>query len=363
MKYHQMTTEYSCGVDLHSRQMYICICDRDGNVAKHINVKGNNLKTLYRHLEPYLGDITVACESTFNWYFLADFCDYYDIHFVIGHALYMKHIHGGKAKNDRIDSKKIAYLLRSNLLPIGYAYPAHLRSARDLMRRRGYLVKRRAELLGHVSILGHQYNMVVKESEKKAKNRSELLERFHFENNTYHNAKADLDMINAFDETIKDLEREIHKFTLKEARVSYNILKTIPGCGETLALSVLYEIDDIGRFPTVKDFSSYARLIKCRAESAGKSYGFSGAKIGNPHLKWTFGEMAIYAVIHDQYIKAYFTEYLSQKYSLGKAYACLAHKLGRCVYYMLTKGTVFTHQKFFTGKNEKKYRDSTKSEA
>ena len=130
MNYHKMTTDYACGVDLHSREMYICVTDRDGNVHLHKNIKGNNLDYFLKLITPWRDDITVACESTFNWYFLSDFCDECGIPFVIGHALYMKHIHGGKAKNDRIDSKKIAYLLKSNLLPLGYAYPPHLRSCR-----------------------------------------------------------------------------------------------------------------------------------------------------------------------------------------------------------------------------------------
>lgn len=40
------------------------------------------------------------------------------IAFVLGHALYMKAIHGGKAKNDKIDAHKIAVLLRGGLLPL-----------------------------------------------------------------------------------------------------------------------------------------------------------------------------------------------------------------------------------------------------
>ncbi len=354
MNYHKMTTDYACGVDLHSREMYICVTDRDGNVHLHKNIKGNNLDYFLKLITPWQGNITVACESTFNWYFLSDFCDEYGIPFVIGHALYMKHIHGGKAKNDRIDSKKIAYLLRSNLLPLSYAYPPHLRSCRDLMRRRGHLVRHRGELLAHLSILGYQYNMVITEAEKRPKNRSELLKKFSFDINTYKNAEADLRVIAYLDEVISDLELDIRQFALKEARTSFQIIKTIPGSGDIISLSVLYEIDDINRFSSVKDFASYARLVKCCAESGGKNYGFIGVKIGNPHLKWAFSEMALYAQIHDKYIKAYFKEVLLQRWDKGKAYSCLAHKLGRCVYFMLKRGTVFDLDKFFTGHSYKK---------
>ena len=55
---------------------------------------------------------------------------------MLGHALYRKAIHGGKAANDKIDSRKIAQLLRGGNLPLAYAYPKGLRETRDLWRRR-----------------------------------------------------------------------------------------------------------------------------------------------------------------------------------------------------------------------------------
>ena len=39
----------------------------------------------------------------FTWYWVSDFRHKHNIEFVLGHALYMKAIHGGKAKNDKID--------------------------------------------------------------------------------------------------------------------------------------------------------------------------------------------------------------------------------------------------------------------
>src|SRR3989304_1408082 len=79
--------------------------------------------------------------------------------FVLGHALYMRAIHGGKAKNDRIDAHKIAALLRGGMMPQAYVYPQAMRATRDLMRRRNYLMRQRAELLAHITNTNHQYNL------------------------------------------------------------------------------------------------------------------------------------------------------------------------------------------------------------
>jgi len=90
---------------------------------------------------------------------LADLGAQEGIPFGLGNALYMKAIHGGKAKNDRIDAHKIAVLLRGGMIPEAYVYPEGMRSTRDLLRRRMHLMRQRAELLGHIQITNHQYNL------------------------------------------------------------------------------------------------------------------------------------------------------------------------------------------------------------
>ena len=95
----------------------------------------------------------------FTWYWLADVCAAEGITFVLGHALAMKAIHGGKAKNDKIDAHKIAVLLRGGMLPQAYVYPAEMRATRDLLRRRCHLVHKRAELLAPIQNTNSQYNL------------------------------------------------------------------------------------------------------------------------------------------------------------------------------------------------------------
>jgi hypothetical protein len=110
-------------------------------------------------IAPYREDLVVAVECIFTWYWLADLCTYEGSPFVLGHALYMKAIHGGKAKNDKIDAHKIAVLLRGGMLPQAYVYPAEMRATRDLLRRRLHLTRKRAELLTHVQQTNWQYNL------------------------------------------------------------------------------------------------------------------------------------------------------------------------------------------------------------
>ncbi|HEY7506735.1 MAG TPA: IS110 family transposase, partial [Nitrososphaera sp.] len=95
----------------------------------------------------------------FTWSWLADLCAQEGLPFVLGHALSMKAIHGGKATNAKLDSQKIAVVLRGGMLPQAYVSPAEMRATRDLLRRRLHLTRKRAELLAHVQHTNSQYHL------------------------------------------------------------------------------------------------------------------------------------------------------------------------------------------------------------
>ena len=92
-----------CGIDLHARTMHVCIVDHDGNQLVSKNIPTDPVEFL-RVIAPYRDDLAVAVECIFCWYWLADLCAEHDIHFVVGHALYMRLIHGTKAKNDTLST-------------------------------------------------------------------------------------------------------------------------------------------------------------------------------------------------------------------------------------------------------------------
>ncbi len=86
--------------------MYLCILDSEGQVVLHKNTNATP-KDLAKAIKPFCDDLVVTGERMFTWYWVADFCEDNNIPFVLGYVLYTKAIHGGKAKNDKIDSYKI----------------------------------------------------------------------------------------------------------------------------------------------------------------------------------------------------------------------------------------------------------------
>ena len=124
-----------------------------------------------------------------------------------------------------------------------------------------------------------------------------------------------------------------------------SLLRSIPGVGKVLAMTILYEIHDIRRFERVQQFASYARLVRCAKESAGKKLGTGGKKIGNVHLKWAFSEAAVLFLRHEPKGKTLVAR-LEKKHGKGKALSILAHKIGRTAYPMLMRGRLFDREKF-----------------
>ncbi len=147
-------------------------------------------------------------------------------------------------------------------------------------------------------------------------------------------------MIVHYDNAIQALEKELLTITKRSEPRDFALLRSIPGVGKTLGLTILYEVESIERFGSVQNFLSYSRLVKGTVASAGKVKGLRGAKLGNPYLRWAFGEAAVLGKRHHDGLDA-FSRRLEKKHGKFKGNAILASKLGRSVYFMLKNGTGF----------------------
>jgi transposase len=346
MRFYTKQHKFYCGIDLHARTMYLCILDQEGTIVLHRDIK-TNPETFLKTIAPYREDIVVAVECIFTWYWISDLCSEENIPFVLGHALYMKAIHGGKAKNDKVDAYKIASLLRGGMMPTAYVYPSDMRSTRDLLRRRTHLARKRAELIAHIQNTNHQYNFddMGRISRKCDRDKIGPADRFT-DPSVKRSIELDVSLIEYYDKLLNSLEHEISRIAKGHDADSYFRLRSIPGIGRILGLVILYEIHDIKRFPRVQDFVSYCRLVKCTKESAGKILGSSGKKIGNAHLKWAFSEAAVLLLRCSAEAKKYRIK-VARKHGKAKSLTILAHKLARAVYHILTRKEVFNPNTFF----------------
>jgi transposase len=349
MRFYNNQHRFYCGIDLHARTMRVCILNHEGTVVCDRNLPCH-FPTLLQAVTPYRDGIVIGVECMFGWYWLADRCAEHDIPFVVGHALYMRLIHGAKAKNDRIDANKIAHLLKGGNFPLSYSYPKGMRETRDLLRRRMYLVHKRAELITHLEILNAQNNLPP--FGKKlgyAGNRAELdIAKRFTDPSVQMSVTLDLDLIDKLDELIAKVELYLTRTAKVDDVQTYHRLRTIPGVGPILALVLLYEMHQVERFEQVGQFLSYARLAPCDHESAGKKLGSSGKKIGNAHLRWAFGEAACLFLRGSDRAKLW-KQKQEKKHGSAKTLAIVAARLARAVYHMLRKEEAFDEDRFWNG--------------
>ena len=210
MRFYSNQHPFYCGVDLHARTMSVCVLDQSGQVRLQQTAK-TRPDLFLGMMQPFRGGLVVSAECMFCWYWLADLCADEGTEFVLGHALYMKAIHGGKAKNDRIDAEKIARLLRGGNLPMSYVYPREMRSTRDLLRRRTFLVRRRAEALGHVTNTHSQYNLPHNAGPLYRKSlRAGVAERCDDES-VRRMIQSDVTLIDHYDAIIRELENHLER--------------------------------------------------------------------------------------------------------------------------------------------------------
>jgi transposase len=337
-------TRFYAGVDLHARSLYLVVLDRDGRTRYGRNLPAAP-EPFLRAVAPFTDGLLVGCECVPPWYWLADTGRDHALAFVLGHAWARAAVHGQKTKCDRHDAEAIARLLKGGNFPLAYAYPKERRGRRDLLRARLRLVRRRAELYGHVHTARRQANLPPVSNDVKYKGKRAALTADIADPFVRRRVETDLALLEPLDTTIRQLEAEIEAAAQEHYPAELAVLQSTPGVGPIIALTITLEIDTSSRFETRQQFCSYARLCGAVQESAGKRVGVGNPHQGNAWLKGAFSEAAVLSAQKDERLGRYL-EKLTSRLGKPKALSALAHKLGRAFYHMLHTKEVFDINRF-----------------
>jgi hypothetical protein len=205
MRFDPKPHKFSGGIDLHARTMALCVVNQEGESLLHRQMQAGP-EPLLHAIAPSREDLVVGVEGLFTWYWLADLCAREGLAFVLGHALYMKAIHGGQAKNDTIDAQKIVVWLRGGMSPQASGYPAEMRATRDLLRRRRHLRRKRAGLLAHIHNTNSQYNLPASGTKLAYKaNRQGVAQRLP-EPAVHKSIEVALALVDHYDSLLRDVE-------------------------------------------------------------------------------------------------------------------------------------------------------------
>lgn len=321
------------GLDLHSRNTFIGIMDKEFKrvFAKRVS---NNLPLIIKTLEPFQDQLQgIVVESTYNWYWLIDGlmdAGYDCLHLANPSA--MKQYEGIKHTDDQHDSFFLAQMLILGILPQGYIYPKEDRPVRDLARKRLFLVRHRtSHILSLQSLITRCSNQRFSANEIK-KFTVEDLQQVLQQEYIVLSAQANLDTIGFLSQHIIRLEKAIKKKV--KLNKAFQQLLTVPGIGLILAMTIMLEVGDIGRFPQVGNFASYTRSVSSNRLSNGKSKGHGNRKNGNRYLSWAFTEAAHLSRRYNEHFRSYYNRKVAQA-NTSLATKALSNKLARICYYIM----------------------------
>jgi len=321
------------GLDLHSRNTYIGIMDKEFNRIFNQRVV-NKLPVILNTLDPFRNQLNgIVVESTFNWYWLIDGlmdAGYQYVHLANPSA--MKQYEGIKHTDDQHDAFFLAQMLILGILPQGYIYPKEDRPVRDLARKRLFLVRQKtAHILSLQSLIARCSGQRISTNDIRSFTVDDLQQLLK-EENIVLSAQANLDTIMFLKQQILRLEKTI-KNKVKLDKV-FQQLMTVPGIGFILAMTIKLEVGDIGRFPKVGNFASYCRSVSSRRLSDGKKKGQGNRKNGHRYLSWAFTEAAHLSRRYNEHFRSYYNRKVAQA-NTSLATKALSNKLARICYYIM----------------------------
>jgi transposase len=332
------------GIDLHANSNYSGIVNEENKIVfKH--KLANDLREILDVLEPFREQIEgVVVESTFNWYWLVDgLMDHgYRVH--LANPAAIQQYEGLKHVDDQRDALWLANLLRLGILPQGYIYPKQERPVRDLLRKRLQLVRQKtSHILSIQNIVSRSLGVGMRGNDVKRVDQQWVRDLFK-EEHLFLAVNTSVGVMRYLGERIKEIEKVVKQRV--KLRKEFAALLSLPGVGDILALTIMLEVGDIGRFPRVGNYSSYCRCVRSTRISAGKSKGQGNRKNGNKYLSWAYVEAANFAIRHYPLVQGYYQRKAGKTNGVV-AIKAISHKLARASYYIMRDQVVYDAKKLF----------------
>jgi transposase len=325
--------ELYVGMDLHSNNTYVGILDKETQGKIYHKRLPNDLPRIVYELEPFRENIrAITVESTYNWYWLVDGLMDSGYEVRLSNPAANQQYKGLKHSDDKSDAFWLAHMLSLNVLKKGYIYPKEERPIRDLLRKRSYFVHQRtSNILSLQSMIDRCTGQRINSNTLKRFTEDDI-NRLFKEDHLRLNAKSSINLIRSLELEIKAIEKAVKEQA--KLRKEFECLLTVPGIGYILALTIMYEVGDILRFPKVGNFSSYCRCISGKWTSNDKTKSKGNSKNGNKHLAWAFVEAANLSRRYDKKLNAFYQRKVSSKNNIVATKA-LANKLSRACYYIM----------------------------
>jgi len=319
------------GVDLHKKTCFVTVMDKEGAIKRQTELpnRASELELFFKNYS----QAKIAVESTMNWLPFYERLEPLGCKVSLSNPLQTKAIAAARVKNDKVDSRILADLLRVNLLPTVHIQPKEIRDLKELVRQRSHYVELRTRIKNKVhsvlfktgtehpftNLFGKKGRIFLREIKLRPLYREEL-DRY-------------LRTLELLDLQIEELSGEIER----KARLDYDcqLLMTIPGIGFYGALMIKAEIGDISRFANANKLCAYAGLIPSTYASADKVRNGRITKMGSRWLRKTLIDAVTSASRNENKISVFYRK-LKKNKGTGKAKVAAARKLCSIIFAILT---------------------------
>lgn len=320
------------GVDLHRKSSHVAVLADDGELlaSRRIPSQPDEFVRLFGELEA--SPVGVAFEATYGWGWFADLLADVGIPAHMAHPLATKAISAARVKNDRVDAKTLAHLLRTNLLPEAWAAPPEVRDARKLARTRISLarISSRLKCQTHALLADQAIAPPVTDLFGLAGRR--FLEHVQLRPVPQARLEANLRLIDLLSPEVARADRDLAELFRGDPRIER--LTPIPGIGHTTAAVIVAEVWDVSRFPSPEHLCSWAGLTPTERSSAEHTRRGHISKQGSRWLRWAMVESASRPYLKDPVLRG-FRDGIARRRGAKIAKVALARRLLTLCYYAL----------------------------
>ncbi len=320
------------GIDIHKKYSVYTELDERGNVVSQGKL-ANDREAFKEVISK--APARAVIEATGNWYHLHDLLEGMVEEVVVAHPLKTKAIASARIKTDKIDSRTLAQLLRTDFIPRSYIPPREIRELRELLRYRLSLVRIQTQVKNKIHAILIKNGLEHPFTDLFGKKGLVWLKAVEMRPVYQMALQGYLHNLNTLKEEIRLVSREVDARAKADIRAM--ILKTHPGIGYYSALLILAEIGDIARFPSPSHLISYAGLNPSVHSSGGITRYGRISKEGSAYLRWITVEVATVAARHSPRLRD-FHRHIAYKHGKNTANIALGRKILTSIYYMLRRG-------------------------
>jgi transposase len=294
---------YYAGLDVHRKTISFCVKGGDGSTVREGSIASTR-EAIAEWSRAFPEPWCCGLEATICSHWIYEELKKYSTRVQMANPARLKAISTAKRKNDTLDARVLADLLRCDLFPACYVPPIEYQLLRFYLRERAFIVRARVMFKNKTAGLLIQRG-VPYETEK-------LHRKGYFadlmEENGPHigDFKMVLDFHRTQIEKLEQIDEAIVRQLARDPLLMERIqrLKTIRGVGDITALTWAVEVAEPHRFPNERHAISYCGLCAAQRESAGVQKRGPLSKQRNAFLQTALIEAAHMAIRHNEKLRA-----------------------------------------------------------